>query len=463
MHHCIPRQPKESGAQPPDNPGGPARRNTFMKTGQAKPILVVDDDLQMRAALSEAIQRLGYSVVLCDNGVDAIGKLNQSVYSLVVTDMKMPKMDGLTFLREVRRRIGNLPVLVMTGFGTIENAVESMKEGATDYLMKPFSFDSLSKTIATIMTRVNPEKDILTENPEMRKIVQIAGNLAANDITVLITGESGTGKELLARHIHRLSKRKDKTFVAVNCAAIPDNLLESELFGYEKGAFTGAQERKKGKIELADGGTILLDEIGEMPMMLQSKLLRALQEREIDRVGGKEPVRVDVRVLATTNKDLANECAEGRFREDLFYRLNVFPLRVPPLRERREDIPVLANHLVKVFSTAAGKQIQACTKEAVAFLQNAAWRGNIRELENVIQRAVFLCTGDTVDTGDLMFDSAGPGQAANGKLKDMERDVILKTLKEAQGNKSKAAKMLGVSVRTVRNKLNEYGQKLPAG
>ena len=427
----------------------------------AKPILVVDDDSQMRAALSEAIQRLGYDAVLCDSGAGAISKLGQSVYSLIVTDMKMPKMDGLTFLREVRHRVGNLPVLVITGFGTVENAVESMKEGATDYLMKPFSFDTLSKTIATIMTRMTPDKDILTENPEMLKIVQIAGNLAANDITVLITGESGTGKELFARHIHRLSKRKDKTFVAVNCAAIPENLLESELFGYEKGALGGALDRKKGKIELADGGTILLDEIGEMPMMLQAKLLRVLQEREIDRVGGKEPVRVNVRVLATTNRDLTKECAEGRFREDLFYRLNVFPLRILPLRERPEDIPLLANRFVKMFSETADKQLKGCTEDAIALLQTMTWRGNVRELENVIQRAVFLCTGDAIGVDDLMIDSAGPGQAANGKLKDMERNVIMKTLKDVKGNKAKAAKLLGVSVRTVRNKLNEYGKNLP--
>jgi DNA-binding NtrC family response regulator len=434
-----------------------------MKAGQAKPILVVDDDAQMRAALSEAIQRLGYSAVICDNGVDAIGKLGKADYSLIITDMKMPKMDGLTFLKEARRRVGNLPILVITGFGTVENAVESMKEGAMDYLMKPFSFDTLNKTIASILARSTPEKDILTGNAEMKKIVNLAGNLAANDITVLITGESGTGKELLARHIHRLSKRKDKPFVAVNCAAIPESLLESELFGYEKGAFTGAAERKKGKIELADGGTILLDEIGEMPMLLQVKLLRVLQEREVDRVGGKDPVRVDVRVIATTNRDLVIECAEGRFREDLYYRLNVFPLRVPPLRERQEDIPLLADHLVTMLSERAGKNLHGCTEEAIAFLQTMTWRGNVRELENVMQRAVFLCTGDAVDRVDLMIDSVGSTPAANGKLRDMERDMILKTLKEVNGNKSQAAKRLGVSVRTVRNKLNEYGQKLPVG
>ncbi len=430
---------------------------------QTKPIMVVDDDDQMRAALSKAIQRLGHKAVLCESGTDAVEKLSDASYSLVVTDMKMPKMDGLTFLKEVRRRVGNLPVLVITGFGTIENAVETMKEGATDYLMKPFSFDSLSKAIESILSRQATGKNILTENAEMRKIVQLAGNLAANDITVLITGESGTGKELIARHIHQTSKRKNKPFVAVNCAAIPDNLLESELFGHEKGAFTGAVDRRKGKLELADGGTILLDEIGEMPIMLQAKLLRVLQEREVDRVGGKEPVPVDVRVITTTNRDLETECAEGRFREDLFYRLNVFPIKVPPLRERPEDIIALTKCFVERFSGVAGKNLIGCTQEAIDLLTKMPWRGNVRELENVIQRAVFLCAGDVVDVDDFMLGRSEVDHNANGKLKDMERDMILKTLKEVNGNKSRAAKLLGVSVRTVRNKLNEYGQNVPVG
>jgi DNA-binding NtrC family response regulator len=439
------------------------RKGVDVKAGQDKPILVVDDDPQMRAALSEAVQRLGHSAVLCANGAEAVEKLGEGGYSLVVTDMKMPKMDGLAFLKEVRRRAGSLPVLVITGFGTVENAVETMKEGATDYLMKPFSFDALGKTIEAILDRQAAGKVLLTENAEMRRIVQLAANLASSDITVLITGESGTGKELLARSIHEASKRRSKAFVAVNCAAIPDNLLESELFGHEKGAFTGAVERKKGKMELADGGTILLDEIGEMSMMLQAKLLRVLQEREIDRVGGKEPVKVDVRVITTTNRDLARECAEGRFREDLFYRLNVFPVKLPPLRERPEDIAVLADHFVARFAAAAGKSLKGCTAAARSFLEKLPWRGNVRELENVIQRAVFLAGGDAVDVDDLMLDGAEAADNGAGKLKDMERDMILKTLKEVNGNKSKAAKLLGVSVRTVRNKLNEYGQKLPVG
>ena len=427
-----------------------------------KPILVVDDDPQMRSALKEAIQRMGYSVVICDGGEDALSKLQQSAYSLVVTDMKMPKMDGLTLLKEVRRRIGHLPVLVITGFGTVENAVESMKVGATDYLMKPFSFDSLKKALDTIINRIKPDKGILTENEDMKKIINLAENLAGNDITVLIYGESGTGKELLARHIQLTSRRKDKPFVAVNCAAIPDNLLESELFGHEKGAFTGAIERKKGKFELADGGTILLDEIGELPMMLQAKLLRVLQEREIDRVGGKEPIPIDVRVIATTNRNLSRECKEGRFREDLFYRLNVFPLNVPPLRERPEDIFAISIYLVERYAAVAGKEIKGFTEEAMAYLRGQSWRGNVRELENIIQRAVLLCNSDFVKVADVVVDGENEAaQPVNGKIRDMEKELILKTLKDVHGNKTRAAELLGVSVRTIRNKLNEYGKNFP--
>jgi DNA-binding NtrC family response regulator len=427
-----------------------------------KPILIVDDDPQIRAALNEAMQRLGYDTVLCDSGSSAVDKLKQSDYSLVVTDMKMPRMDGLSLLREIRSRLGNMPVLVITGFGTVENAVKTMKEGAADYLLKPFSFDALKEMIESIMQRVRSEKDILTGDPEMKKIVALAGNLSASDITVLIYGESGTGKELLAKYIHRLSKRADRPFIAVNCAAIPDNLLESELFGHEKGAFTGAIDRKKGKFELADGGSLLLDEIGEMSMVLQSKLLRVLQEKEVDRIGGRDPVSVDVRVIATTNRDLRKECSEGRFREDLYYRLNVFPLKVPPLRERPGDIKVLAEHFLEKFSVLAGKKISGFSEGGMDLISSRPWRGNVRELENAVQRAVFLCSGESVDADDLMLeDSVARGYSA-GKIKDVEKDLILQTLKTVNGNKTKAARILGVSVRTIRNKLNEYSQVCPA-
>lgn len=433
-----------------------------MEIGETKPILVIDDSPQMRMALKEAIQKLGHRVVACENGKEAIEKLRRHGFSLIVTDMKMPQMDGLTLLREVRRSIGNLPVLVITGFGTIENAVESMKEGATDYLMKPFSFDALKKTINSILVRIRNAREILTQNPKMHKIVSIAENLAASDITVLVYGESGTGKEILARQIHRMSRRADKPFVAVNCAAIPDNLLESELFGYEKGSFTGAIERRTGKFELAKGGTILLDEVGEMSMTLQAKLLRVLQEKEIDRIGGNEPIAVDVRVIATTNKDLYKECSEGRFREDLYYRLNVFPVKLPALRERPEDITFLALHFMKRFSAYAGKEIKGFSENAIALLKNRQWRGNVRELENVIQRAVFLSKGKLINSEDFLLEDVTAKTAMNGNLKNMEKELILQTLKDVNGNKTKAARILGVSVRTIRNKLNEYGKKFPA-
>lgn len=418
-------------------------------------ILIVDDDPQMRIALSEALTRLGYSADTSCDGQEAIKRLSSANYALVITDMKMPRMDGLSFLREARKR-WNLPVLVITGFGTVENAVEAMKEGATDYLMKPFSFETLGKAIESIIS-IHQEHEIITEDPEMKRILTLAGNLAGSEITVLITGESGTGKELIARFIHRVSKRRERPFVAVNCAAIPDNLLESELFGYEKGAFTGATERKAGKFELASGGTILLDEIGEMPMTLQAKLLRVLQEREIDRIGGKRPVPIDVRVIATTNRDLQKECLEGRFREDLYYRLNVFPIRIPPLRERKGDIPALALHFVKKFSSLSGKRIKGLTDQAIEILRERQWRGNVRELENVIQRATVIASGDMIRPEDLMFDNMDNPQVP-GMIREMEKDLILRTLKEVQGNKTKAAKILGVSVRTIRNKLNEYRQ-----
>ena len=424
-----------------------------------KPVLVVDDDPQMRSALKEAINRIGYKADVCENGLEAIGKIARTDYGLVVTDMKMPGMDGLTLLREIRSRSMSQPVLIITGHGTVENAVETMREGAADYLLKPFSFDALKKVVESVMARSGASREIITADPGMEKILSLSRNIAGSDISVLIQGESGTGKELLARFIHESGRRSEHPFVAVNCGAIPENLMESELFGHEKGAFTGAVERKIGKIESAGGGTILLDEIGELPLLLQPKLLRVLQEREVDRVGGKAPIKVDVRVIATTNRDLQKECREGRFREDLYYRLNVFPIRLPALRERPLDIPFLARRFAEKFSAAEGKSVKEFTEAGLALLQSQPWRGNIRELENVVRRAVLLCSGDRIDTGDLMFDDQAEPAEFSGKIKDMEKEMILRTLKEVGWNKAMAAARLGVTVRTIRNKLNEYGHQ----
>lgn len=426
-----------------------------------KPILVVDDDPQMRMALNDAIKRTGYEAVLAENGHDAMLKLNNNPFAMVITDMKMPKMDGLSLLKEIRRKAGNIPVLVITGYGTIENAVDAMKEGAVEYLMKPFSFDALTMKISSIMERLVSEREIITSSLKMKRLLQLASDVSASDTTVLICGESGTGKELIARYIYQMSHRRDKPFVAVNCAAIPDNLMESELFGFEKGAFTGAVEKKAGKFELANGGTILLDEIGEMPLALQAKLLRVLQEKEVDRIGGRHPISVNVRVIATTNRNLYKESLEGKFREDLYYRLSVFPLNVPPLRERIEDLPLLAEYFLKKYSIP-GKLISGFTKAALDFLENRHWRGNIRELQNTIQRAVLICKNEFIDITDFMLDEKPAASAVvQGGLKEMEKDLILKTLKNFNGNKTKVAKELGVSVRTIRNKLNEYGKNFP--
>ncbi len=305
-------------------------------------------------------------------------------------------------------------------------------------------------------------KEILTENEKMKKLIQLAGSVATSDMTVLITGESGTGKELLARYIQKSSRRRNKPFIAVNCAAIPDNLLESELFGFEKGAFTGANEKKIGKFELADGGTILLDEIGEMSSTLQAKLLRVLQEKEIDRIGGKHPLPVDVRVVATTNRDLQEEIEDGKFREDLYFRLSVFPLQLPPLRERPEDIRYISEHYANKFSLELNKTVTGFTEEAVDFLATRKWKGNIRELENAIHRAVLIASSEFIGVDDFMLEGdASHGPASNGSIKDMEMDMIVKTLQDTNGNKTKAAKLLGVSVRTIRNKINGYGKNFP--
>ena len=440
-------------------------------------VLVVDDDEQMRKALLAALKRKGYKVECASSGDEALWMLGKQSYNALVSDIKMPGLSGIELLKEVKRINASMPVLLMTAYGTIETAIEAMKIGASDYILKPFSTEIIEAALSRALSPdLLPESvsGIIAGSEIMRDLLAIAKNVAPTSATVLITGESGTGKELLARYLHNLSDRDSGPFVSVNCASIPDGLLESELFGHEKGAFTGATARRTGKFELADGGTLLLDEIGEMGPDLQAKLLRVLQQREIDRVGGRNPVQVDIRVIATTNRDLYKEVSEGRFREDLFYRLNVFPFKLPALRERPEDICLLAEHYLKLYSLQYNKKIKCIGPEAMDSLIINPWKGNIRELANVIERAVLLCSNGELTVEDLYYGDEMPGASSFnsvkahsevnigglGTIREMEKELILQTVSEADGNKMEAAERLGISVRTLRNKLNEYNSEV---
>lgn len=432
------------------------------------PVLIVDDDIGMRTALFEVLKRKNYKIQTAENGRDAIKALENGSFSVVITDVNMPHAGGVEVLKAVKRISPLTPVIMITAFGTIENAVEAMKIGASDYILKPFSAEVLDSVIKKTIAPPANKSGIITENANMKRLMDMARNVAASNATVLIMGESGTGKELMARYIHENSLRKDGPFVAVNCASIPEGLLESELFGYEKGAFTGAISRKAGKFELANNGTMLLDEVSEMPVSLQAKLLRVLQQREVDRIGGKEPVALDIRVIATTNRDLKKEVNEGRFREDLFYRLNVFPINLPPLRERVEDIPILVNYFLGLFNQKNKKTVKGISSDAANLLNSYQWKGNIRELENIMERAVLLASGEEILTENI-FPDAGMAKttaiiqtgaaAPPSSLFDMEREMIKRALEDTSGNRTKAAKILGISVRTLRNKINEYGWK----
>ncbi len=444
------------------------------------PILVADDEPNMREALELTLARMGFDVTLATDGQEALARLHSSdPYRLLVTDVNMPRIDGMEVLREAQRIRPAMPVVVITGFGTISNAVEAMKLGASDYIVKPFTAEALEAAVAKHLDQVtapvvaaakSEERPFITGDPKTSRVLTIAQSIARSDATVLIEGESGTGKEVLARFIHQHSGRADRPFVAVNCAAVPATLLETELFGHEKGAFTGAIQSKKGKFELAEGGTILLDEIGEMEPVLQAKLLRVLQEREIDRVGGTSPRPVDVRVVCTTNANLPKLVAQGKFREDLFYRLNVIPLTLPPLRERKGDVKYLANHFVEVAAKKHGRPQLTLAPETADLLEKYEWRGNVRKLANTIERAVLLTEGSVVSPASLFIvenrqvASASPvadeGEvrlSAGTSLRDMERRLIEVTLRDVGQNRTKAAKLLGISIRTLRNKLHEYG------
>ncbi|VAV85202.1 Flagellar two-component response regulator FleR [hydrothermal vent metagenome] len=434
-------------------------------------ILVVDDEVAMGVALKEALTRKGYSVDLAVNGDEALKQFSNGSYSMVISDMQMPGQSGMELLKEIKRSSPLTPVLLITAYGTVEKAVEAIKEGAIDFMLKPFSLDCLEAAVErALKTELNFEvggKEMLTRSHVMNKVVAMAETVAGSDATVMLSGESGTGKELMARFIHAKSERADGPFIAVNCASIPESLLESELFGHEKGAFTGALAQRQGKFEQANGGTILLDEISEMDLKLQAKLLRVIQEREVERVGGKETVMLDIRIIATTNRNLEEEVLLGGFREDLYYRLNIFPLRLPPLRERTQDVEYLAEHFMASFSAKYARHIEGISKRAMERLKTHGWPGNIRELENTIERAVLLASGCMIETDQLelkagngVSPAASVGVITEGEditISEMEKRLIIKTLDGLGGNRTRAAAVLGISVRTLRNKLKEYG------
>ncbi len=449
-------------------------------------VLVVDDEPEMAIALRETLRRDGYRVSLAQNGREAIEKISREEYGWVISDVRMPSVDGWELLSRLKEKSPLTRVILMTAYGTVPQAVAAMKQGAVNFLTKPFKAEELRKILEPSASDPQEEKagdalnpagrnpwenvsrPIRTRNPAMLRILGMIDAVASTPATILIEGESGTGKELLARYMHERSTRAHRPFVAVNCAALPDNLLESELFGYEKGAFSGALARKIGKFELAHSGTLLLDEVGEMELALQAKLLRVIQEREIDRVGGTRPVPVDIRIIATTNRNLKEEVRAGRFREDLYYRLRVFPVALPPLRERMEDIPLLAER----FRLAFEKEHMAVgpfAPETLELLSRHGWPGNVRELENVVTRAAFLAEGRTIlpahvaDLLDPEVADPGRGEESDAGIRpgrsvwEVERELILRTLASCGGNKAQSARLLGINVRTLRNKLSEYG------
>jgi two-component system response regulator HydG len=444
-------------------------------------ILVVDDDLAHRTMLRTLLAGWGYAVVEADDGSAAIAQVRDRPFDLILMDVRMVKVSGLEALTEIKAFNPAIPVIIMTAYASVETAVEALKKGAYDYLTKPLDFDELRLTMERAMdhSQLREENRLLRErlasrfdrqnligrSQAMTALLEMVAQVAPSEATVLITGESGTGKEMIAGAIHFNSFRKDGPFIRINCAAITETLLESELFGHEKGAFTGADRRKEGKFRQADGGSIFLDEVSEMSLGMQVKLLRVLQEREITRVGGDEVLKVDVRVIAATNRDLLQAMAVSRFREDLYYRLNVVTLHVSPLRSRREDIPLLAQHFLIHFAGKNHKSIRGFTPQAMDRLLRYAWPGNVRELMNAIERGVVLSRSEYLDDAELPLISASegateplPGEMQDGEapLEEVEKAAILKSLAAAEGNKSEAARRLGITRRTLYQKLKKW-------
>ncbi len=444
-------------------------------------VLVVDDEKNIREGLGKALELDNYNVLLAPDGSKALEIINTSDVDLVITDLKMPGLSGQELLKQVASAYPTVPVIILTGHGTIETAVEAMRDGAFDFLTKPVNLDRLSllakralanrklvlehralKEEVEKIARRQKFANIIGKSPEMKKVLEIVEQVAPTKASVLVTGESGVGKELVADAIHNLSDRKERPFIKVHCAALAETLLESELFGHEKGAFTGAVATKRGRFELANGGTIFLDEIGEINQQVQIKILRVLQDKKFERVGGEQTIEVDVRVISATNRDLKKEIAEGRFREDLFYRLNVVNITVPPLRERREDIGLLVAAFLREFSEENGKNILGIDPKAKSAIYGYSWPGNIRELRNCIESAVVLAKGSSITLMDLPPSVASETEGdyirinLGSTLAEAEKEIIRGTLNFEKGNKSKTAEVLGIGRKTLHRKIQEY-------
>ncbi len=438
-------------------------------------ILIVDDEVNLLQSLSDVLKKKGYSVATARNGLEALEKLKERYFNIAIVDFKMPKMGGMELLEVMKERYPQTLVVILTGYGTIQNAVEAMNKGAYNYLIKPFSPDEILLITNKIMEEENLREEnrflrqelekkgeIITQNKKMRRLKELIEQVARTEATVLITGETGTGKELVARAIYQSSPRKRNLFVKVNCAALAEGVLESELFGHERGAFTDAYIQKKGRFELADRGTLFLDEIGDIPLTTQVKLLRVLQEGEFERVGAEETIKVDVRIIAATNQNLPQAIREKRFREDLFYRLNVVSLELPPLRERKEDIPLLAQYLLKKYKRL-NKCVEGISEEALDCFASYPWPGNIRELENTMERAIILAKKPLIKEEDLYLPSGDIASLdkvsfslGSKSLRKMERNLLAAVLGETKWNLSKAAQILEISRTTLYSKIKKH-------
>jgi len=435
-------------------------------------IMIVDDEESIRLMLRRVLSSSQYEVHEAANGIEALNSIKKEEYSAILLDLRMPHMNGLQVIEKMKEMDIKTPIIMMSAYGTVPEAVEAMKLGAMDYLVKPFDIDELKMTLERIIQqdeiknenqyfREEEErrfnfKEIVGQSSAMKNVLEMVKKVAPLPTTVMITGESGTGKELIARALHMNSPRREKPFVVANCVAFSPSLLESELFGHEKGAFTGANSRRIGRFEVAHGGTVFLDEIGEVNIATQAKLLRVVQEKEFERVGSSASIKVEVRLIAATNKDLEKEIKEGRFREDLFYRLNVFHIDIPPLRERKEDIPRLIEHFIKKYNQILNKRISAISSEGLSLLIDYSFPGNVRELENIIERAMIMCDSDIIEKELLFFLEQKNVSPRLGTLKEMEREMIKKSLIAHKGNRTKTAQHLGISRRNLILKLKEY-------